>query len=376
MDPFSAAVITSVVMWLWVKNVAQDAAFAVRGEEPPSARRERERYERRQAERAAKGLDAEPRRAARNFFGNAWADAWASAEERRARAAEKTRQEKHARWAERDVADAVEDEAWDANRARDREQAKQQPMICEQCERGFAASDLALVAVEGKPVWVCPPCADKARAAYSKKPPPGAAIPDHDKPPVVHDSDIYDVRRSRPGEPCAEADGGAGGTVIPFAPRPDPPATDPAPGATYAPNGEPMSSEAVSLQAAIKYTNDATVASQNAANTAEQDAAHSKAYAAAAQQNVKNVEQAIAGLLGGDTSGPALTALAAAQEQVAAAAFAAQEAAAAHARVQEAMRVAAANFHTAHNTLLRQLQVKEAYDANKGAGTRAYVTKD
>lgn len=322
MDPVSALVFASVVTWLWAKNVSQDAAFAVRGKEPPSARRERERWEQRNKDRAAKGQRPEPRREARTFFGHAWADAWATAEERRARAAEKRRQERHEEWRRRDEADRIEDEAHDADRDHDRRRAEQQPMRCEQCGGEFPASELALVAVDGKPTWACPPCADAARSAYPKAPKTGTAPADAD--PGDRPSDAP--------EPRTDEEGGDGGTVLPFAPRTDPAGNPtPIPAAVEA----QVSGETPNLQAAINY-NDGMAGTCN--------------------EGVASTEQSIANCQdGGMTPGPALSEMAAGQE---------------------ALSVAAGHFQAAADNLRQHLTLTEGYNANQDAGDKEFVTQD
>jgi hypothetical protein len=74
-----------------------------------------------------------------------------------------------------------------------------------------------------------------------------------------------------------------------------------------------------------------------------------------AGQAATSVETSIASLMAGGVTGPAITALQAAQE---------------------AMNTAAAQFQAAHAALQRHIQVQEAYAANSDAGTREFVRAD
>jgi hypothetical protein len=95
-----------------------------------------------------------------------------------------------------------------------------------------------------------------------------------------------------------------------------------------------MSAESHNLAAALAYTND--MATQS-------DAA------------IASTETSIAGMTAGGVTGEAITAMHAAQE---------------------ALAQAAAQFRNAHAELERHISIKEAYNANQGAGEKQYVTSE
>src|SRR5690606_25362891 len=93
-----------------------------------------------------------------------------------------------------------------------------------------------------------------------------------------------------------------------------------------------VNSEVTGLESAIRYV---------------------EAMAQSTRAGVSSIETAMAGLLAGQVSGPALTHLTAAQEQLAG---------------------AATSFENAAVELNSQRGVKEAYEATPGAGSREFVT--
>lgn len=94
----------SLAIGLFVRNIATDAAWTVRGQDPPSQRRRQARAKAlSQHYRAhAPGL-VTGRREGRKFVANAWHDAWESASEIRERRHSKKREKRRAKWAERDA---------------------------------------------------------------------------------------------------------------------------------------------------------------------------------------------------------------------------------------------------------------------------------
>lgn len=110
MDPLTALIIAMWIAGRLTKNVSQDLAWKARGEDPPSFRREMARWEAKQARAANRTSDGPGRR----FWANAWADAVASADERRARVTEKAKERRRQKWTDADR-DAAEAEARDIN---------------------------------------------------------------------------------------------------------------------------------------------------------------------------------------------------------------------------------------------------------------------
>lgn len=140
MDPLTALIIAMWIAGRFTKNVYQDSVYKARGEDPPSFRREQERWEHRQAKRAAGDGPG------RKMFGNAWADACAAADERRARISDKAAKRRQAKWAERDV-DAAEVEAREIN---ERVQAGTEPVFtCGGCQSRIPQSEVAGYALSG-----------------------------------------------------------------------------------------------------------------------------------------------------------------------------------------------------------------------------------
>lgn len=83
--------------------------------------------------------------------------------------------------------------------------------------------------------------------------------------------------------------------------------------------------------------------------------AHATAMRQAYEESTASAEQYLAGLENGGVSGEALAAV--------------QQA-------MEAQQAAAASWAQAEATLQRHMAVKEAYDANRGAGSREFVTAE
>lgn len=407
MDPLSALVLALWVAGYFTRNTVQDLVWKARGEDPPSVRREQARRERR-AERAA---DPGP---GRRFWSNVWADAVASAEERRERVAAKKAGKRRVKWAEQDAA-AAEDEAYAINErlgdddptgpTSDTGSTVQDHMLwaCQQCGREmqnagvdgypddervcrycrtaeplpaerpcyfcrsvFPAAELwATRSAEGATVdacqpcwrdhnrtrnrptndagrcdtcnascdrsalvtrrvegygslWVCPSCADALKR--------GAPVPlteqrdrDRDEP------DAAAPEPAQPSEPSTQGQDDA--EIIQFADWQRPAASD-----TEKENE--LSAEITGLQSAIAYANGS---------------------AAAAEQAATQDELAIAGLRAGGTTGTAITELQSSMEG--------------HTKN-------AAHYRNAAAELTRQLQVKEAYEANQGAGTREFVKSE
>jgi hypothetical protein len=90
-----------VILWfavILVRNLFQDLMWLMRGEDPPSFRRQQERLRL----RAERGGPITDRYEARRYWANAWHDAWESASERRQRRHEQRRQDRRERWARED----------------------------------------------------------------------------------------------------------------------------------------------------------------------------------------------------------------------------------------------------------------------------------
>lgn len=131
------------IAYYMTRNTVQDMAYAIRGEDPPSYRRERERWERRQAKRAEG--DAPTKR----LFANAWADACAAGDERRARMVERASERRRRKWADAD-ADAAEVEAREINDRIDTH--PEQVFQCGGCRQKITQSEVAGYALSGDPL--------------------------------------------------------------------------------------------------------------------------------------------------------------------------------------------------------------------------------
>jgi crotonobetainyl-CoA:carnitine CoA-transferase CaiB-like acyl-CoA transferase len=95
-----------------------------------------------------------------------------------------------------------------------------------------------------------------------------------------------------------------------------------------------MSTESHNLAAALAYTHD---------------------MATQSEAGIASTETSITGMTAGGVTGDVITAMHAAQE---------------------ALAQAAVQFHRAHAELVNHIAVKEAYDANEGAGEKHYVTTE
>lgn len=107
MEPFLLA----LVITFFVRNVAQDAAFALRGKDPPSARRQAQRATARGKAASKVTSRSRPsrqpltgRREGRRYVANAWHDAWETAAEHRERRRVKRGEKRQAKWDARDEA--------------------------------------------------------------------------------------------------------------------------------------------------------------------------------------------------------------------------------------------------------------------------------
>lgn len=394
MDPLSAMLLAVWIAGYFTRNTVQDLAWKARGEDPPSVRREQARRERR-AERAA---DPGP---GRRFWGNVWADAVASAEERRERVAAKKAEKRRAKWAEQDAA-AAEDEAYAIN---ERLVPADEPAVppapvepsepvvhdevvwrCEECgtqmrnagqdayERGtrlcracqspnpsvdderrcyfchrqFATQELwPTRAEDGATVGACPDC---WHDQHTHTPTPG--------------TDPQPAARSADGEVRCPDCGWIVQTTDTFVTYDDgttvhipcvaassgdhlPTVTDPAP-----PEGGAEIIQFADWQrpaaSGSKEEHD-----MSAEITGLQSAiAFAEGSAASANQAAAQVELAISSLEGGGTSGAAIVALR---------------------NAVEAHVATATHYRTAAAELTSHLQVTEAYLANQGAGSREFV---
>lgn len=155
MDPLMALVISLYIAGKFTSNVTQDVAYTIRGEEPPSFQRERRRWE----HRRAKGDGP-----ARKLIANAWADACAAADERRARLAQRAADRRRAKWAQQDL-DAAEEEARKINE-RVEQGETEQVFICGGCKTRIRQSDVAGYALSGDPL--CRDCRTGTNTAANK----------------------------------------------------------------------------------------------------------------------------------------------------------------------------------------------------------------
>lgn len=353
MDPLTALILALWIAAKFTKNVYQDSVYKATGKLPPSYLREVERRERRGQ------VDGPGRR----FWRNAWDDACAEADARRARRFAKRRERLKDRWGHEDTIDEAERQAWEDNRARDRaeDEAREQNTPTERCQNCGAQVPTADVRIRalGDYNWrLCPICADHvdqvadakahdwrcsrcglqvmseaAQAAcwmcrlkdeHAATEPTGPQQPSAGTPP---EQDAPAADTPEPAEPHQQddADDHPGAEVIyPSAWQ----ETDPIK------QEDTDSMETNSLNAGLAYT-------QN--------------MAVSAQQGVSSVETSIASMTAGGVTGPTITALQAAQE---------------------ALSNAAAQFHAAHAALQRHIQVQEAYAANTDAGNREFVRAD
>lgn len=260
MDPLSALLLAMWIAGYFTKNIYQDAVFRARGEDPPSFRREQARRERR-AHRDGAVHDGP----GRQFWRNAWGDAIALADERRARVASKAADKRRAKWAEQDLANA-EDEAHKVN---DRLNATDGPDIieppavtgqCHFCRREFppehlwpARDDDDATVASCRPCWI----------ARNQGPKPER---DHPEPAAPETEDAEIIQFADWQRPAAD-------------------------GTTEKENT--LSAEITGLRSAIAYA---------------------EGSATAAERAVTQDEMAIAGLQAGGTTGAAITSLQASME--------------------------------------------------------------
>lgn len=406
MDPLSAMLLALWIAGYFTRNVAQDLAWKARGEDPPSLRREQARRERR-AERAA---DPGP---GRRFFGHVWADAVASAEERRERVTAKKAEKRRAKWAEQDAAAAV-DEAYEINErfvpAKEPtatiEPAKHDEGICDTCNTACERSALVTRRVDGYGrLWVCPACAEDLKAGRTVP-----LIAERDQAePVVHDEVVWSCRGCgtqmrnagigsyERGEDLCRAcraveDNAAAprrchfchsvfpttelwptrtdeGRTVGACPecwhdrnthRPAPATTDDGDQPEPSPAADPDPGDAEIIQFA-DWQRPASGTTEkehdmSAEITGLQSAiAYATGSAAAAERAATQDEMAIASLQAGGTTGAAIASLQASMEG--------------HTQI-------AAHYRAAAAELTRQLQVAEAYAANQGAGEKQFVTSE
>lgn len=387
MDPLTALIIALWVASRFTRNMYQDAVFKARGEDPPSFRREMARWEAKQARSAGRSADTPGRR----FFANAWADAVASADERRARVTEKAKDRRRAKWADADAAKA-EDEAYAINkRVADEPSDEGMSVVvtrrCERCGKPTPPGDirgripLRLEIVQR----VCPDCSaaiDRDDREFQNLDPDWGRIddseptsPDHSERMVQCASCGGDVR---PVDTSWVNVDGATLAMCPMCrltraepperelpePPPCPPnaydtdSAEPAdndPGSVAEPQVRPVtdlnewrtkgstppitkedivSGETTNLSAALQWTQEMSTQSGAAA---------------------ASTETSIATMQNAGVSGEVIAKLAQAQD------LAAQLMAA---------------FDAAHSELARQLAVKDAYQATPDAGDKQFVTQD
>jgi hypothetical protein len=332
MDPLTALIIAMWIAGRLTKNVYQDSVFKARGEDPPSFRREQERWRAKQARAGTRSADTPARR----FWANAWQDAVESADERRARAAEKARERRRAKWTDADRAKAEDDahainerlideppgheppgqEAPKPDRIDDTPPASpdrgERMVQCADCGNDVRATDTSWINVDGATLPVCPPCRLK-RAEPAKQEFPDAP----ECPPTAYDDGTH--------KPAPDPAVGEDAEVIQFADWQRP-------AANTTTEVQPVTAEITGLRSAIQFC---------------------EKSAAAADENVTQTEMANAGLQAGGTYGAAIT----------------------HAQVgMEALTDGGAHFRTAAQIFRRHLTIAEQYEANKGAGSREFVT--
>ncbi|WP_187438181.1 hypothetical protein [Actinomadura decatromicini] len=375
MDPFFALIIALYIAGKFTKNVAQDVAWKARGEDPPSYRREQERWKRKQAKRA-KG-DGPGRR----LLLNAWADACAAGDERRARLAQRAAERRRAQWAEAD-ADAVEAEAREIN-DRVASPATEPVFTCGGCQREIGQSEVAGYALSGDPLCrTCrtapaEPTADKAAddaetskdtrrrchacgflkdpadlrnaACFSCPGDEGANVnactdclqatrDQQETADRAFESDTHVVRARASTQPAPETEvpsapdhpDGATGTVTSLAEWRSKGATPPLTREDIVSE----SGETTNLAAALQY----------AQSMAQQCAA-----------GAVSCETSRATLTGGGVSGEAITRL--------------------H-HAEESLQRAQADFLGMHSALMRQVNVKDAYQAAPEAGDKSFQMQE
>jgi hypothetical protein len=317
MDPISALLIAALVAGYWTRNVVQDFTWKARGEDPPSFRREQERIARREARRPITD-----KRNARKFWANAWADAWESAGEHRERIHNKRQGERRDRWRVADIEEA-EDQAYERN-AREPEPTTADndngpsPAHCEACHAEVPGDDITVASITGAGgerhlMWACPAC---VAAEKNRKPQP-AATPEPTAQPEP----------ATPA-PADTSDTAGGAQIIQFTDLQRIAAGNP----TDQENN--VNGETTNLSAALTFTS---------------------GMASECHQGASSTETSAGGMTAGGVSGPVLTHLSSAQEH---------------------LSMAAIEFDAAHADLVNQIAVREAYNANQGAGDKQFVTAD
>lgn len=378
MDPLTALIIA---MWLagrFTKNVYQDSVYKARGEDPPSFRREQERWERRQQKRATGDGPG------RKLIGNAWADACAAADDRRDRLARRAAERRQAKWAGADV-DAAEAEAREINERLDKG-APETVHTCVGCQARLPQSEVAGYALSGDPL--CRTCRTSPvvpKQAPAPNPSSGQGWPRRchacgrlteltnlrtasclscpgDEGDAV-DACVGCLQATRKQQDTADkaAEAAEDGHLLKLQPTSEPHATA---GSSKEPNNEPdsdanpgatvtnltewrskgalppitkedlMSGETTNLSAALQYAQD--MADQCGAGAA-------------------STETSIATMRSGGVTGPVLDHFAQAQEHLSA---------------------AMAAFNCGYAELQGDVAVKDAYQSRQGAGDKEFVLQD
>lgn len=333
-----------IISWLvsryLVRNFWQDSLHAWRGEDPPSYRREQERFKAKQA----KGEGPDTHRAAKRYFANAWNDAFETAEEKRARRRAKRLEKLHDRWSEEDGDRRDEggdhDRHWDGDEPAERDESPPDS-LCFYC--GIVEATTACRNGLGDLHPACAVCAaardrsshqdgtepdsmPEPEAEPETKPEPNAE-PDPDPEPEPEPEPDPEPDSEPASEPVAEDDDSEYQTVLP-----EPTATVIAFPAMHTNTKENnMSAEIADLRAAINFTAES---------------------ATRAVEGVNNIELALTGLRAGGTTGVAVTEL--------------QKAA-------ECLTAAAACFKASNAELRRHLSVADQYQANQGAGEKEFL---
>ncbi|REF00339.1 hypothetical protein DFJ69_5871 [Thermomonospora umbrina] len=322
-----------LIAYFLVRNTTQDLVFRATGKMPPSYRRSearRQAREERAARRREKG-DGPLKR----FFAGELEQAVADAGEKRERARAKKRAARREAWELEDAEEAARRE----NRARPTPQVEPPPaptgnssgddgviIPCGDCGAGMDPADVAGYTPTADPLCracrtrpTAPPPVPQPSPASRPAPSPD---PQHAAAPNVP-APVGDPDTTRP-EPAPAA------VVIDISKwRPRAAMPEPIKEADVS-----VSGETPNLSAALAYTN--TMASE-------------------CMQGAASVETSIASLQAGGVSGPALSALA---------------------QAQEALTQAMTAFNAANAALTRHVSVSDAYAANHDAGDKQFVTQD
>lgn len=374
MDPISALLFAYVVAGLFVRNVTQDLVYKVRGEDPPSYRRELERRKRRDERRANPT-------AARKFWVNAWDDAWAGADEHRARVVKQAAERRQRRWTAMDEAAQANDEHVRASIEGPR---------CPDCGDAITEGQARELVVDGVPTTFCARCwvprvqVDDGAAAGRKCRVCGEATRDAATGAMC--SCVINPMRPRPPGMCArcsvwaepgdpdrlcrlcreietwertqeEQRARARRPAAPPEDAPDP-GIDPGPAGPATIEGRVVDLDTYRRANPIPAIKECDIDTINAsAETTNLGAAltYTQEQAARARDFAASVETSVATLTAGGVTGPAITSMTAAQE---------------------AFAQAAAALESAYAELTGHLGVREAYASAQGAGTREFVTQD